>query len=203
MAEEEILGSGISDGEPIPDTIDQENDVDEYVEALNMMDDRWVVMPRGKLGNKQFYEPPKIKRGDYIKHRTREAFDSEFFKFEPLDKKKFIHIKRNDSLNYYPLDTRLVMNLLYRKVNRPLYVINGFRSTMEGMTNAHTAGLALDFLAHTKKEAEMIAHAAWSVGIRSIAIQGDFEEGEGFVHVDIGPASQFSFEGKSYQGPGG
>lgn len=201
--EEEHLDSGIPSGEAIPDTIDQEDIVDEYLETAMELSEKWVIMPRGKLGNKEFYEPPKIKRADYIKHRTREAFDSEFFKFEPLDKRKFIHIKRNDSLNYYPLDTRLVMNLLYRKMNRPLYVINGFRSTMEGMTNAHTAGLALDFLAETRKEAERLAHAAWSVGIRSIAIQGDFEEGEGFVHVDIGPASGFSFEGKSYQGPGG
>lgn len=198
----EELYSGIDLGEPVPEGIDQKQ-VYAYVESgenvAEAMD--WSVMPRGNIVGGR-YEPPTANRKDYLVNRTREAFESDFAFFEELDEKKFPHAPRRGSLNYYAKDMGMVMAMLHARMNRPLLVVNGFRSTREGLTNAHTAGLAVDIGVSSYKEALEIADEAWLLGIRAIGIAGDFEEGDGFVHLDIGPEATLNYGGKTYRGPG-
>lgn len=208
MAEEEILPSGIPTGEPVPDTIDKDPDIyNGYIEEAESVEDEfykeWLVMPRGKLTTGH-YQPPQVGRMDYLRNRTREAFETNFYKFDKIDERYFVHLNRNNSINYYPIDTVRVMSMLSNRLGgKVLYVVNGFRSTKENLTNAHTAGLAMDFMVESYEEAREIADAAYTMGIRAIAIQGEFNEGEeGFVHVDIGPAATWAYDGKAYQGPG-
>lgn len=198
----EELYSGIDMGETVPEQAGKEV-VYAYVEESEPMSfaDEWEVMPRGKIVGAR-YEPPTSSRKDYLRSRTREAFESDFVHFEELDENKFPHLERRGSLNYYAKDMRLVMDMLHARLQRRLYVVNGFRSTREGVTNAHTAGIAIDILASSYKDALEVADEAWMLGIRSIGIAGDFEEGQGFVHLDIGPAATLNYGGKTYRGPG-
>lgn len=204
--EEEILGSGMPTGEPVPSTIDKEDVstsgyLEEAEEEQTIIE--WLVMPRGRLTT-GYYQPPNVQRMDYIRNRTREAYETNFYKFEKIDERQFVHLNRNNSINYYPMDTIRVMSMLSNRLNnKTLYVVNGFRSTKENLTNAHTAGLAMDFKVESYQEARTIADAAYTMGLRAIAIQGEFNEGEeGFVHVDIGPAATWAYDGKVYRGPG-
>lgn len=205
--EDEFLGSGIPTGEPVPDTIDKEEDIlDGYIEEAEETDEAfykdWLVMPRGRLTTGH-YQPPQIGRMDYIRNRTREGFETNFYKFEKIDESQFVHLNRNNSINFYPVDTIRVMSMLANRIGKTMYVVNGFRSTKENLTNAHTAGLAMDFMVETYQEAREIADAAYTMGLRAIAIQGEFnDDEEGFVHVDIGPAATWAYDGKAYQGPG-
>lgn len=198
---EEEMYSGIDLGESVPEGVGEET-VFAYIESKDpgAIEEEWIVMPRGEFVSSS-YRPPSSERSMYLKNRTREAFESDFAFFDELDEQLFPHLKRQGSLNYYPKDTRMALEILQKQMGRKLFIVNGFRSTKEGYTNAHTAGLAVDVLVHSYEEAKELADMAWMVGFRAIGIAGDFNEGEGFVHLDIGPATFLNYGGKTYRGP--
>lgn len=199
---EEELFSGIDLGESVPEGIGEEQ-VFAYVESSEQETEEreWEILPRGKFSGK-LYEPPAIERARYLRNRTREAFESEFAYFKELDETYFPHLQRQGSMNFYPKDTRMVLEELQSRYGNPLVVVNGFRSTKEGYTNAHTAGLAVDVLMTSYEEAKRLCDEAWMLGIRAIGIAGDFEVEEGFVHLDIGPGTTLNYGGRTYRGPG-
>lgn len=199
---------GIDLGEEMPEVLyepDEEMFVEETVESIpaDEFQGMRTRVPKGRMLQNVYY-PPEADRKDYLFYRSRENFEREHEGFAPLDGSRFVHLERNPlSLNFYPPDTRRVMEQLQEDLgDERWYITNGYRSTKEGYTNAHTAGLAMDVLVETRDDARRLMDAAYLIGIRAIAIGGEFDAGEGFVHLDIGPKAEWNYGEGSYHGPG-
>lgn len=205
--EEEVYHGGVDLGEEMPEELyddGQEMEVEE-AEVLPEADEKqakYVVLPRGTY-LEEYYQPPEIERALYLKERTREAYQTTYEEFEEMDPSRFVHTERNMSVNWYPEDARVAFELVYKKAGiKTWLVVNGTQGTKQGLTSAHTAGLAMDVAVSGYEEARRLADAAYLVGLRAIAIQGCRGDEGGYVHLDIGPAAQWSIDGKVYRGPG-
>ena len=203
----EELGSGIDLNEAPPEELYDEGEGAEVEEASEPLiqqelNSAFTTMPRGSY-LESFYRPPEMERALYLRERTKEAYQTDYEEFEEMDESRFMHAERNLSVNLYPRDTRRVMQKIYEKANIGRWmIVNGTQSTRQGLTNAHTAGLAVDVAVKDYAEARRLADAAYMVGCRAIAIQGCQGDNGGYVHIDIGPAAQWAIDGKVYRGPG-
>ena len=152
-----------------------------------------------KLGR---YYPPQVERKEYLNARIIEAIKEDFSEFKSMSNSQLIHLDRIDTFDYYPLDMHKVVELFlsyYGDGN--LKVIHGFRSPLLYGINAHNAGLAMDIVAEDKAHARKIANAAFRAGIPNIVLGGDFEESQGYVHIDISPKEKFVYNAGIYEGP--
>lgn len=203
----EEYGTGVDLGEEVPDELYEEGE-GMFVEEASVPISKeeltvgYVKMPRGNY-LEGHYKPSDIERALYLKERTKEAYQTNYEDFEPVDDEVFVHVERNLSVNLYPKDMRRMMQRVYEKANiGRWYIVNGTQSTRQGLTNAHTAGLAMDVQVKDYEEARRLADAAYMVGCRAIAIQGCQGKDGGYVHIDIGPQAQWAIDGKVYRGPG-
>ncbi|UOE58077.1 M23 family metallopeptidase [Cytobacillus oceanisediminis] len=147
---------------------------------------------------------------------TREAFlyerigwgrTTNYRGYHHLNKKRFVHQGIYDGYegNLYSPDAKNVFESLLLKTKKPYFeIVSGFRYSESGQLSPHEAGCAMDILVGDIDEVREIADCAWLLGIRSIAIGGNFEQNKGFVHLDIAPKGKdFSYDGiPIYGGPG-
>lgn len=163
-----------------------------------------VTPPRGMITKRKFYVINDVSKEDYIISRNIENRNNKYEEFRPFHNNQLIHLDRIDTLNYYPIDMHKVLKLFleyYGEGN--LFVINGFLSAKITGVNAHSVGLAVDILAEDNTQAKKIANAAYATGIKNIVYGGNFNNGNGYVHIDICPEDKFSYGQGVYQGPWG
>lgn len=163
------------------------------------------------------YEPVSVSSNGITKHRgDRETFmikrigwvrTEKYQGLKSLNKKRFIHQPHYDGHegNLYSPDAKRVFESLLLKTKKPYFeVISGFRFSKDGQLSAHEAGCAIDIKVKDMEDVRLIADCAWLVGIRSIGIGGEIDQGKGFIHLDIAPKGKdFMYDGVPiYGGPG-
>ncbi|MES9681816.1 C40 family peptidase [Gottfriedia acidiceleris] len=170
-----------------------------------------------KFTPKYNYIPVRF-RGDsiYYSSDTREVFlhnrigwvrNTKYKQLVHLNKKLFIHQNHYDGIegNLYSPDAKKLFENLLLKTKKPYFeVISGFRFSNPGQLSPHEAGCAIDIRVESIDEVREIADCAWQLGVRSIAIGGDFTSNKGFIHIDIAPKGKdFMYDGVPiYGGPG-
>ncbi|MDA1918303.1 M23 family metallopeptidase [Bacillus cereus group sp. BcHK140] len=153
-----------------------------------------------------------LKKGDmtreyFLLNRVGWARTTKYEKMVPLNKERFIHSEKYDGHegNLYSPDAKRLFESLLLKTQKPYFeVISGFRFSNFGQLSPHEAGCAIDILVRSIDEVREIADCAWQLGVRSIAIGGDFENNKGFIHIDIAPKGKdIKYDGiPIYGGPG-
>lgn len=146
-------------------------------------------------------------RSAFLHNRVGWARTKQYTGFESLNKELFIHQEHYDGYegNLYSPDAKKVFENLLLKTRKPYFeVISGFRFSNPGQISPHEAGCAMDILVRDIDEVREIADCAWQLGVRSIAIGGDFMNQKGFIHLDIAPKGvDFMYDGiPIYGGPG-
>lgn len=149
----------------------------------------------------------KDSRSTFLTNRIGWARSTNYQGYKQLNRKKFIHESHYDGHegNLYSPDAKRLFENLLLKTRKPYFeVISGFRFSNEGQLSPHEAGCALDILVPNVEEAREIADCAWQLGVRSIAMGGDFALKKGFIHLDIAPkGDDFTYDGiPIYGGPG-
>lgn len=140
-------------------------------------------------------------RKDYHKARIMAARQSNFAGFVPISTEQFyfVHPKQNT----FAADFANILPLLYQVIApkigvKKIQVNSGFRhDPVQSQWSPHMCGIAID-IGSTGQERYTIADAAWSLGLRGVAI------GKSFVHIDCGPdpISGWSYPGVAkYRGP--
>lgn len=150
---------------------------------------------------------PAVSRAQFLQQRIGWGRSTNYSQYEHLDKEQFIHQGHYDGYegNLYSPDAKRLFESLLSKTQKPYFeVVSGFRFSNKGQLSPHEAGCAIDLLVRDIDEAREIADCAWTLGVQSIAIGGDFNQNKGFIHLDIGPKGDgFSYEGTPiYGGPG-
>lgn len=163
---------------------------------------RPVLKADGSLSYNNF-----ASRRHFLINRIGWGRSTKYMGYQKLDPKRFIHHCEFDGFegNLYSPDAAEVFNLLMKEVGAKKFeIISGFRFSEEGLLSPHEAGCAIDILVKNFDEARKIADCAWMMGIKSVAIGGDFNNGEGFIHVDIAPKGNRYGYGylPIYEGPG-
>ncbi|TNP18932.1 M23 family metallopeptidase [Bacillus tropicus] len=143
----------------------------------------------------------------FLLNRVGWARTTKYEKMVPLNKERFIHSEKYDGHegNLYSPDAKRLFESLLLKTQKPYFeVISGFRFSNPGQLSPHEAGCAIDILVRSIDEVREIADCAWQLGVRSIAIGGDFENNKGFIHIDIAPKGKdIKYDGVPiYGGPG-
>lgn len=150
--------------------------------------------------------PTREDRAGFLHKRLQWARSTGYEHFQQLDPKKFIHLERHDGYegNIYSPDARQAFELFYLKSKRDkIEVLSGFRFSPKDLISPHEAGMAMDIKVYGEKDARELADIAWSCGFRAIAMGGDIKKGTGFLHIDIGPKSQWGYDDiPMYIGPG-
>jgi len=154
-----------------------------------------------------FIRPSGMTRESFLTERIGWGRSTDYSGLESLDKSRFIHSEHYDGHegNLYSPDAKSIFESLLLKVKKPYFeVVSGFRYSEEGLLSPHEAGCAIDIWVKDLEEVREIADCAWVMGIRSIAIGGNFEKQQGFIHLDICPKGKdFGYDGVSiYGGPG-
>lgn len=156
---------------------------------------------RGRFELGRYY-PPTIERKEYLNARIIEAIKDDFSEYKPLNNSQLNHLDRIDTFDYYPLDMHKAVELFLSYYGDGILdIIHGFRSPLVYGINAHNAGLAIDIAAADKTHARKITNAAFRAGIPNIVLGGDFEESQGYVHLDISPKEIFLYNAGIYEGP--
>lgn len=157
---------------------------------------------RGTFTEKSYLAPSHITRHEYIMSRTNEDSETQFEEYQALQSPQLIHLERTDTLDFYPEDMRKVLRLFlsYYGSGR-LFVICGFRSPQIHGVSAHSVGMAIDIEAVDKSHGLRICNAAYRAGVPNIVLGGDYDEGEGYVHLDITPKERFAYNAGYYDGP--
>lgn len=150
---------------------------------------------------------PSESREQFLINRVGWARTTIYRNLKPLNKKLFIHDGSYDGYegNLYSPDAKRLFENLLLKTRKPYFeVISGFRFSNNGQLSPHEAGCAIDILVKNIDEVREIADCAWLLGVRSIGIGGDFNEKNGFIHLDIAPkGKEFQYgELPLYGGPG-
>lgn len=160
-----------------------------------------IYAPRGKFYPTS-YVPPRVERNSYIQSLQDEATTTKYSHYQPLNSERITHINRLDSMDFYTEEMRRVipMFLTYYGKGR-LYAINGFRSPGIIGVHPHSVGIAIDLVADNKEHADRIMNAAFMAGIPTIIPGGNFDTGEGYVHLDIAPKASYTYEAGYYNGP--
>lgn len=157
---------------------------------------------RGKITNRRFYPVPDIDRESYCLARNIENRNTLYSDFKEYKNERLIHLSRINTVNFYPKDMRDVLDLFFKYyTDENLYVINGFRSAKEIGVNVHSIGLAVDIVAKDKLQAKQIANAAYATGLANIVYGGNYNTGNGYVHIDIAPNENFIYKAGFYEGP--
>lgn len=146
-------------------------------------------------------------REEFLLNRVGWARTTKYEKMVSLDKKRFIHSDKYDGHegNLYSPDAKRLFENLLLKTKKPYFeVISGFRFSNSGQLSPHEAGCAIDIHVKSIEEVREVADCAWQLGVRSIAIGGDFDNNKGFIHLDIAPKGKdFMYDGiPIYGGPG-
>lgn len=149
----------------------------------------------------------KLERRDFLIERVGWGRTTQYEGYVSLDEKKFIHQPHYDGYegNLYCPDAKTLFENLLLKTRKPYFeIISGFRYSNKGQLSPHEAGCAIDILVRDLDEVREIADCAWQLGVRSIAIGGDFAKEKGFIHLDIAPKGEkFQYgEIPIYGGPG-
>ena len=149
----------------------------------------------------------KESRANFLYKRISWGHQTEFQKFVKLNPDNFIHIARHDGYegNRYSPDAAIAFEMFRLKCKRQkLEILSGFRFSPQGLLSPHEAGCAIDIKVTGVEDARKLADVAWQCGFRAIAIGGDIEGGNGFLHLDIGPKSEWGYDDiPVYNGPGG
>ncbi|PEK88276.1 M23 family metallopeptidase [Bacillus mycoides] len=143
----------------------------------------------------------------FLLNRVGWARTTKYEKMVSMNKERFIHSDKYDGHegNLYSSDAKRLFESLLLKTKKPYFeVISGFRFSNQGQLSPHEAGCAIDILVKSIDEVREIADCAWQLGVRSIAIGGDFENNKGFIHLDIAPKGKdIMYDGVPiYGGPG-
>jgi len=161
----------------------------------------FAVTQKGKIIG-GFYFPPQVERVEYIWARHQEAVNSNYDLYAQYTGSIFYHALRRDELNYYPPDMIHVMELFADySMDKRLKIVRGMERPKRG-ANIHSIGLAIDVEAKDRAHAKRIADAAYRTGIPNIVYGGDFNTGNGYVHLDIGPRFRWQYGAGVYSGPG-
>lgn len=161
----------------------------------------FAVTQKGKIVG-GFYFPPSTDRIEYIWARHQEAVNSNYDLYTQYTGDVFFHALRRDEINYYPPDMIRVMELFGRySMDDRLKIIRATERPKRG-ANIHSIGLAVDVEAKSKEDAKRIADAAYRTGIPNIVYGGNFNTGDGYVHLDIGPRFKWQYGAGVYSGPG-
>lgn len=161
----------------------------------------FAVTEKGKIIG-GFYFPPTVDRMDYIWARHQEAVNSNYDLYAQFTGDVFYHALRRDEINYYPPDMIRVMELFSRySMDDNLKIVRATERPKRG-ANVHSIGLAIDIEAKTRGDAKRIADAAYRTGIPNIVYGGNFNTGDGYVHLDIGPRFKWQYGAGVYSGPG-
>lgn len=149
---------------------------------------------------------PNEDRAMFLYKRINWGRKTGFKEMEKLNPEYFIHIDRHDGFegNLYMPDAKLAFEIFRLKSKREkLEILSGFRFSPEGMISPHEAGCAIDIRVYGHEDARKLADIAWACGFRAIAVGGDLEKGNGFLHLDIGPKSEWGYDDiPVYNGPG-
>lgn len=160
----------------------------------------FAVTQKGKIVG-GFYFPPATDRMEYIWARHQEAVNSHYDLYAQYTGDVFYHVLRRDEINYYPPDMIRVMELFSRySMDENLKIIRATERPKRG-ANIHSIGLAIDIEAKSREEAKRIADAAYRTGIPNIVYGGNFNTGDGYVHLDIGPRFKWQYGSGVYSGP--
>lgn len=145
-------------------------------------------------------------RANWLAERIAWAKDTGFKYFDKLNPDSFVHIPWHDGFegNLYSPDAIEAFEIFRLKCKREkLEILSGFRYSPEGLLSPHEAGCAIDVRVYGAEEARKLADIAWSCGFRAIAIGGDLTNETGFIHLDIGPKSEWGYDDiPAYKGPG-
>lgn len=160
-----------------------------------------VFAPRGKFYPTS-YLVPRVERNSYIQALQDEAYSSNYSYYQPLNSDRIKHINRNDSIDLYTVEMRRVLPLFLTYYGKGLlFAINGFRSPGTIGVQAHSVGIAIDLKADSHEHADRIMNAAFMSGIPTIIPGGNFDTNEGYVHLDIAPKANYTYEAGYYDGP--
>lgn len=160
-----------------------------------------MYAPRGSF-YKDRYVAPKVDRMEYIDLLDKEGKKTKYAGFSPLDSPDFIHINRTYSIDFYLFDMKRILSIFKNYYGEgKLYVINGFRSPYDIGVNPHSVGIAIDIESENMEQARRIMNAAYMAGIPTIIPNGEFNKGEGYVHLDIAPAPNYIYDAGRYTGP--
>ena len=153
-----------------------------------------------------YFWPHTMNRANFLYQRIQWARKNSYKVFEKLDPQHFIHVSRHDGFegNIYSPDAKRAFEIFRLKAKRDkLEILSGFRFSPTGLMSPHEAGCAIDVRVYGKKDAKELADIAWACGFRAMAIGGDIDAGTGFLHLDIGPKSQWGYDDiPIYLGPG-
>ncbi|WP_242553997.1 C40 family peptidase [Bacillus velezensis] len=149
----------------------------------------------------------KESRSVFLTNRVGWARTTNYKGFRQLNKERFIHQVHYDGYegNLYSPDAKTLFENLLLKTQKPYFeIISGFRFSNKGQLSPHEAGCAMDIHVRNIEEVREIADCAWQLGVRSIAMGGDFTASKGFIHLDIAPKeNNFTYDGLPiYGGPG-
>ena len=157
-------------------------------------------------GSAGHIQPPKQNRALFLYQRIAWARETNFNYFEKINEERFVHLSRHDGFegNLYSPDAKKAFEIFLLKSKREkLEILSGFRFSPDGLLSPHEAGCAIDIRVYGYEDARKLADTAWICGFRAIAIGGDIENNTGFLHIDIGPASQWGYDDiPPYYGPG-
>jgi cell wall-associated NlpC family hydrolase len=145
-------------------------------------------------------------RAHWLAERIAWGRDNGFKTYQKIDSNFFVHLSRHDGFegNLYSPDAAQAFEIFRLKSKREkIEILSGFRYSPDGLLSPHEAGCAIDIRAYGIKDAREIADIAWACGFKAIAIGGDLANDTGFVHLDIGPKSEWGYDDvPMYQGPG-
>ena len=196
-----------TDGEPMHgDYSTEENPLTEEGKKVNQIHQEYYpYKPLAFQGSAII--PSKLERRDFLIGRVGWGRTTKYEGYVSLDETKFIHQSHYDGYegNLYSPDAKNLFENLLLKTQKPYFeVISGFRYSNKGQLSPHEAGCAMDILVRDLDEVREIADCAWQLGVRSIAIGGDFSNENGFIHIDIAPKGEWFQYGEIpiYGGPG-
>ena len=102
---------------------------------------------------------------------------------------------------FYPVLNSIVKDLRAESLYQDrIPVVEALNPSLEG--SQHSWGGGIKIKSESREHAIRVADVVWRKGLRAVAIGGNFDNEDGFVHFDIGPAGYWQYDGQGvYQGP--
>ena len=171
---------------------------------LEYMPPMTIDVPIGRIKYGKFVAPVTPRNG-YVEILRHNAFETKYKDYRRLDE-RFVHVAGPQE-NLYLNEAATAFEYLLLKLKwKKLKIIQGFQPKYDNNTySTHSAGIAMDIEVANIFEALEVADTAWEIGFRAVAIGGDRlnTTQKGFVHIDCGPKSFWSYAHHDvYKGPG-